>query len=331
MYSNELVLDIGFANTVIAVRGKGVVFNEPSIVLVTKSRGKLKLVASGAEAKRIVKNRERVHGATLVHPIKEGVIENAEAAILMLKDFLKKALPGRSFLSPKPEVIALISCGISVVERKTYENVLSAAGLKSPILMETPIAVSALLSSDYNLIVNCGASIADVAIVGPTGIITGCSVTTCGNEADRKICAYIADNYRMAILPSRAEELRIKIGSFYDNRLIDAQVAGKNLVDNSPHQTEITANEIFPMLSDVALNLADVVESVSMMCPEKLIMDVYHAGITFTGGFANSYGLSDFLAERLKMTVNVPKSPETVAALSALSFFDDREKMYKML
>ncbi|MBQ9369590.1 MAG: rod shape-determining protein [Clostridia bacterium] len=331
MYSNEIVVDIGYSKTVIAVRGKGIIFNEPSVVAVTKSRGKLKLIASGLDAKRHMKSRDRSHGTTLVHPVKEGVIENAEAAVLMLKDFLKKALPHRSFLSPKLEVIAVISCGISVVERKNYENVLSAAGLKSPILMETPIAISALLSSDYNLIVNCGASIADIAIVGPTGIITGCSVTTCGIEADRKICAYIADNYRMGISSVHAEELRIKIGSFYDNRLVDAQVSGKNLVDNTPHQAEITANEIFPMLSDVALNLADVVESVSMMCPEKLIMDVYHAGITFTGGFANSYGLSDFLAERLKMAVNVPKSPETTPALGALAFFDDREKMYKML
>jgi len=331
MYSNELVLDMGYATTVIAARGKGVVFKEPSVVAVTKSRGKLKMIASGSEARRYMRSRERAHGVTLVHPIKEGVIENAEAAVLMLKDFIRKAIPRRSFLSPKLEVIALISCGISVVERKNFENVLSAAGLKSPILMETPIAISAFLSSDYNLIVNCGASISDVAIVGPTGIITGCSVTTCGNEVDRKICAYIADNYRMGISFTRAEELRIKIGSFYDNRLIDAQVSGRNLVDNSPHQTEITANEIFPMLCDVAMNLADVVESVSLMCPEKLIMDVYHAGITFTGGFANSYGLSEFLTERLKMTVNVPKTPEDTPALGALAFFDDREKMYKML
>ena len=331
MYSNELVLDMGYANTIIAARGKGVVLKEPSVVAVLKQRGKLKLIASGAEARRYMKSRERAHGVTLVHPIKEGVIENAEAAILMLKDFLRKALPRRSFLSPKIEVIALISCGTSVVERKNFENVLSASGLKSPILMETPIAISALLSSDYNLIVNCGASIADVAIVGPTGIITGCSVTTCANAVDSKICAYVADNYRLGISATRAEEVRIKIGSFYDNQLISAEVMGRNLVDISPHQAEITANEIFPMMSDVALNLADVVESVSLMCPEKLIMDVYQAGVTLTGGFANSYGLADFLTERLKMTVNVPKTPEDTPALGALAFFDDRDKMYKML
>lgn len=331
MYSSELVLDMGYASTVIAARGKGVVLKEPSVVAVAKQRGKLKLLASGAEAKRYMKSRDRVHGASLIHPVKEGVIENAEAAVLMLKDFMKKALPRRSFLSPKLEVIALISCGTSVVERKNFENVLASAGLKSPILMETPIAISALLSSDYNLIVNSGASVTDVAIVGPTGIITGCSVTVCANAVDRKICSYLADNYRLGISPTRAEELRVKIGSFYDNQLIDAQVSGRNLVDNTPHQTEITANEIFPMMCDVALNLADVIESVSMMCPEKLIEDVYHAGITLTGGFANSYGLADFLYGRLKIPVNVPKSPEDTPALGALVFFDDRDKMYKML
>lgn len=331
MIGNELVLDMGYATTIIAARGKGIILKEPSVVAVVKLKGKLKLLSSGSEARRYMRSRDKVPNAILVHPVKEGVIENAEAAILMLKDFIRKALPKRNFLSPKLEVIATICCGTSVVERKNYENVLSAAHLKSPILMETPIAVSSLLSSDYNLIVNCGSSIADVAIVGPNGIVTGCSVTTAGNAADSKICSYVADNYRLGISPSRAEELRVKIGSFYDNQLISAEVAGRNLVDNTPHQAEITANEIFPMLSDVALNLADVIESVSLMCPEKLVMDVYQAGVTLTGGFANSYGIAEYLTERLKMTVNVPKSPEDAVALGALRFFDDRDKMYKLL
>ena len=169
------------------------------------------------------------------------------------------------------------------------------------------------------------------AIVGPNGIITGCSVTTCGNAVDSKICSYVADNYRLRISPSRAEELRVKIGSFFDNQLISADVMGRNLVDNMPHQAEITGNEIYPMMHDVAMNLADVIENISLMCPEKLVMDVYRSGITLCGGFANSYGIGDFLSDRLKICVNVPKAPEDAVALGALRFFDDRDKMFKML
>lgn len=329
--ANELVLDMGYASTVIAARGKGVIFKEPSVVAVVKQKGKLKLLASGSDARRYMRSREKEPNAVLLRPVKEGVIENAEAAILMLKDFIRKALPRRNIFSPRLDVIATICCGTSIVERKNYENVLAAAHIKSPVLMESPIAVSALLSSDYNLIAICGASIADVAIVGPNGIVTGCSVTTCGNAVDQKICSYVADNYRLGITPARAEELRVKIGSFFDNQMISAEVMGRNLVDNMPHQAEITANEIYPMMSEVATNLADVVESVSLMCPEKLIMDVYQAGVTFCGGFANSYGADEFLANRLKMQVNVPKSPEDAVALGALNFFDDRDKMFKML
>ena len=331
MIANELVLDMGYATTVIAARGKGVILKEPSVVAVEKQKGKLKLLASGSDARRYMRSREKSPSATLLHPVKEGVIENAEAATLMLKDFIRKALPKLSILSPRLDVIATICCGTSVVERKNYENVLAAAHIKSPVLMETPIAVSSLLSSDYNLIVTWGASITDVAIVGPGGIITGCSVTTCGNAVDQKICSYVADNYRLGISPSRAEELRVKIGSFFDNQMISADVMGCNLVDNMPHQAEITANEIFPMMCDVAMSLADVIESVSLMCPEKLVMDVYQAGITLVGGFANSYGADEFLSDRLKMRVNVPKSPEDAVALGALRFFDDRDKMFKML
>ena len=278
-----------------------------------------------------MRSRERDQNVKLVHPVKGGVIEDTDAAILMLKDFVKKALPKRSFFSPKMEVIATIPCGTSVVERKNYENVLAAVGLKSPILMEAPIAVSSALSSDYNLIATFGASISDVAIVGPSGIITGCSVTMCGNAMDERICAYVADNYRLGIPMSRAEELRTKIGSFNPKQIMSADVAGKSLVDNTPYQAELTSSEIAPMMYEVIGSFADVIENVSMMCPEKYILDVYHAGITFCGGVAASDGLADCLSERLKMKILVPRNADEAIALGALAFFDDRDKMYRML
>lgn len=331
MFTNEIVIDMGYAQTVIAIRGKGVVLKEPTVVAVARSRGKYKLFASGFEAKRYMRSRDRDPMAVLIHPTKAGMIEDTEAAILMLEDFIKKALPRRGLFSARPEVIATIACGTSVVERKNYENVLAEVGLKSPILMETPIAVSSQLSSDYNLIATFGASISDVAIVGPSGIITGCSVTMSGNAIDEKICTYIADNYRLGISMPRAEELRIKIGSFNPHQIMSADVVGQNLVDDTPCQAEITSGEIAPMIYSVFSSFAEVIESVSMMCPEKHILDVYHAGVTFCGGFALTDGLSEVLTDRLKMRVLVPKNPDETIALGALAFFDDRDKMYKML
>ena len=331
MFTNEIVIDMGYAQTVIAMRGKGVVFKEPSVVAVAHQGRKLKFYASGFDARRYMRNRDRDPLATLVHPVKGGVIEDYEAAILMLKDFLRKALPKRGIFSSRPEVIATIACGTSVVERKNYENVLTEVGLKSPILMETPIAVCSQLSSDYNLIATIGASISDVAIVGPSGIITGCSVTMCGNAVDEKICAYVAENYRLGISMARAEELRLKIGSLSSDQMMSADVAGRNLVDDSPYQVEITSGEISPMMSSVLSSFATVVESVSMMCPEKYIPDVYNAGITLCGGFAAGDGVADFLYNRLKIKVLVPKNPDETIALGALGFFDDRDRMYKML
>ena len=331
MFTNEIVIDMGYSQTVIALRGKGVVLKEPTVVALTRQRGKCKLLASGLDAKRYMRSRDKDPLAILVHPVKSGVIEDTDAAILMLKDFVRKALPRRGIFSPRPEVIATIACGTSVVERKSYENVLAAVGLKSPILMEAPIAVSAGLSSDYNLIATFGASVSDVAIVGPNGIITGCSVTMSGNAVDERIASYVADNYRLGISMSRAEELRTKIGSFSQRQVMSADVSGRNLVDDTPYQAEITSNEIAPILYEVMSAFADVIENVSMMCPEKYILDVYHAGVTFCGGFAYSDGLADYLTNRLKMNVIVPKNPDETIALGALSFFDDRDKMYKML
>lgn len=331
MLTNEIVIDMGYAQTVIALRGKGVVFKEPTVVALSRQGKKVKYYASGFDAKRYMRNRDRDPLAVLIHPVKGGLIEDSDATIWMLKDFLRKALPKRGLFSPRPEVIATIACGTSVVERKNYENVLAEVGLKSPILMETPIAVSSQLSCDYNLIATFGASVSDVAIVGPNGIITGCSVTMCGNAIDEKICSYIAENYRLGISQARAEELRIKIGSFYQGQMMSADVSGRNLVDDSPAQAEITSGEIAPMLISVLTSFATVVESVSMMCPEKFILDVYNAGITFCGGFAVTDGVADFLGDRLKMKVLVPKNPDEAVALGALAFFDDRDRMYKML
>ena len=331
MLTNEIVIDMGYAQTVIALRGKGVVFKEPTVVALSRQGKKVKYYASGFDAKRYMRNRDRDPLAVLIHPVKGGLIEDSDATIWMLKDFLRKALPKRGLFSPRPEVIATIACGTSVVERKNYENVLAEVGLKSPILMETPIAVSSQLSCDYNLIATFGASISDVAIVGPSGIITGCSVTMCGNAVDEKICSYIAENYRLGISQARAEELRIKIGSFYQGQMMSADVSGRNLVDDSPAQAEITSGEIAPMLISVLTSFATVMESVSMMCPEKFILDVYNAGITFCGGFAVTDGVADFLGDRLKMKVLVPKNPDEAVALGALAFFDDRDRMYKML
>ena len=331
MFTNEIVIDMGYAQTVIAMRGKGVIFKEPSIVAVAHQGKKLKFYGSGLEAKRYLRTRDRDPLAVAVHPVRGGAIEDYDAAVYMLKDFLRRALPKRGLFSPRPEVIATIACGTSVVERKNYENLLTEVGLKSPILMETPIAVSANLSSDYNLIATLGASISDVAIVGPSGIITGCSVTMCGTAIDEKICAYIAENYRLGISLLRAEELRVKIGSVASDQMMSSDISGKNLVDDSPYQVEITSEEIAPMITSVLSSFATVIESVSMMCPEKYIPDVYNAGITLCGGLAAGDGVAEFLYNRLKIKVLVPKAPDETIALGALAFFDDRDKMYRML
>ncbi len=331
MFTNEIVIDMGYTVTVIALHGKGVVFKEPTVVALARQGRKIKYYASGYEAKRYMRSRDRDPMAVLVHPVKGGVIEDSDVTIWMLKDFLRKALPKKGLFTPRPEVIATIACGTSVVERKNYENVLAEVGLKSPILMEAPIAVSSQLSSDYNLIATFGASVSDVAIVGPNGIITGCSVTMCGNAMDEKICAYVAENYRLGISKAHAEELRVKIGSFYSGQMMSADVYGRNLVDNKPAQAEITSGEISPLLLSVASSFAMVIESVSMMCPDKFIPDVYNAGITLCGGIAAAEGVADFLSDRLKMRVLVPKNPDETIALGALAFFDDRDRMYKML
>lgn len=331
MLTAELAIDIGHSQTVIAQRGKGVIFDEPSLIMVTKQRGKVKLLASGNEARKKLHGRERVVGSTFIRPIIDGNIENSEATILMLSDFLRKALPNRSFLSPKPECLVSIPCGTSAVERQNYENVFIAAGFKRPILMETPLAVIATLNTENNLIVASGATVTDVAIVGAQGIITGCSVNIAGKAMDDAISSYVSDNYKLNITSECAEEIRKNIGSFGPNQAATMDVVGKNIFDGMRHHIELTSDEINPILFQVADKLIEVIENVSMMCPEKIIMDVYKAGITFCGGLAESYGLAQYIAQKIHMAVNVPMNPHLTVCRGTLLHFEDKDRMFKLL
>ncbi len=326
----ELVIDIGGSNTTIYQRNKGIVLCEPSVVAVKKQRNRLRLIAAGKEAKRLSRNRsELAPGVNIVHPFNEGTVTNSEAARVMLKSFLETVTASR-FFRPKIAALVLISCGSSVVERKNIESIFTSLGIKNVTLVESPIAVSALLESPYNFIVISGATITEVAIVGPEGIITGCTVNISGNSMDEAIKKYLSEQYRLVISKAKTEELRVKLATLSDKQNIAVEIQGRDLIDSATRKIEITAEDIRKAIIGVVNNLADVIESVSMLCPDNIVEDIYHTGITFCGGLSNIHGLPKHLTERLKIKVNNISDP-TAPAAGAAAFFEDRDRLYKMI
>ncbi|NCA66696.1 MAG: hypothetical protein EOM87_01380 [Clostridia bacterium] len=330
MFNLELVIDIGGGNTTIYQNKKGIVLCEPSVVAVKKQRNKLKLIAKGKEAKRLSRNRsELAPGVNIITPFSEGTVTNSEAARIMLKGFLETVTAGR-FFRPNIDALVLISCGTSVVERKNIESIFTSLGIKNVTLVESPIAVAALLENPYNFIVISGATITEVAIVAPTGIITACSVNICGNSMDEAIKKYLSDQYRLVISKTRAEDLRIKLATLSDKQNIAVEVQGRDLIDSATRKIEITAEDLRKAIIGVVNNLADVIESVSMLCPDNLIEDIYHTGITFCGGLANIHGLAQHLTERLKIKVNSISDPAAPVTGGA-AYFADRDRLYAMI
>ncbi len=330
MFNMELAIDIGGSNTTIYQNKKGIVLSEPSVVAVKKQRSRLRLVSKGKEAKKLLLNRREIApGLNVLCPFSEGTVTNSEAARLMLKGFLETVTAGRLF-RPSIAALVLISSGASVVERKNIESIFTSLGIRNVTLVESPIAVSALLESPYNFIVIAGATTTEVAIVGPDGIITGCSVNISGNSMDEAIKKYLAEQYRIVISRTKAEELRIKLATLSDKQNIAVEVQGRDLIDSAIRKIEITAEDLRKAIIGVVNNLADVIESVSMLCPDNIVEDIYHTGITFCGGLANIHGLAQHLTERLKIKVNNisdPAAPVTGAA----AFFENKDRLYKMI
>ncbi len=304
MFGIELAIDIGGQNTTIFQHKKGLVLNEPSIVAVKKYRNKLRLIANGKEVQRLIAERNKKEvGVNILYPFSEGTVVNAEAAKLMVKGFLETVTANR-LIRPKIDALVLISCGATIVERKSIENIFTTLGIKNVTLIESPIALYALLENPYNFVVIGGATTTDIAILGPQGIITGCSVNIAGQAMDEAIKKHISEQYRLVISKAKAEEIRIKLATLHENQTLSMEIQGRDLIDSAIRKIEINSEDIRKAIIGIVNNLAEALESVSMLCPDNIAEDIYHSGITLAGGLANIHGLASYLTKRLRIKVN---------------------------
>lgn len=311
LFSQDIGIDLGTANTLVFVKGKGIVIREPSVVAVDVSAYPQKVVAVGNKAKQMI---GRTPGSiTAVRPLKDGVIADFEITSDMLKEFIKMAISSSPF--SKARVLICTPSGVTEVERKAVHDAARSAGAKYVSLIEEPMAAAIgaglpVSEAIGNMVVDIGGGTSEVAVISFGDIVTAQSARVAGDNFDESIIAYIRKKHNLLIGERTAEDIKIKIGSAYPYDGEGAMdVKGRNLLDGLPKNIEITSEEVREALSDPVNQILDAVRSTLEKTPPELSADIIDRGIMLTGGGALLRGLDKLISIETKIPVHVAENP----------------------
>ena len=311
MFSKDIGIDLGTANTLVFMKGKGIVMREPSVVAVDIRSEEV--LAVGTQAKEMI---GRTPGSIVaVRPLKDGVIADFDVTATMLKHFIRKAIKSNSF--SRPRVVVCIPSGVTEVERRAVEDAARQAGAKEVELIEEPMAAAIgaglpVAEPTGSMVVDIGGGTAEVAIISLGDIVTSCSVRVAGDKFDEAIISYVKKKYNLLIGERTAEEIKIKIGSAYPTEEMEnvtMDIKGRNLVDGLPKNVTIHADEVRDALADPLVTIVDAIKSTLEKTPPELSADVIDHGIMLTGGGALLRGLDLLVAQETGMPVHVAERP----------------------
>lgn len=310
MFSKDIGIDLGTANTLVCLKGKGIILREPSVVAVDVRTDSV--LAVGAQAKDMIGRTP--DSIVAVRPLKDGVIADFKITAKMLQHFIKKSVkPG---IFSKPRVIICMPTGVTEVERKAVEDAAYQAGAKPPVvLIEEPMAaaIGAGLPVDEpvgSMVVDIGGGTSEVAVISLGDIVTACSVRVAGDRFDEAILTYIKKKYNLLIGERTAEDIKIKIGSAYpyedEGSLV---VKGRNLLDGLPKDVTVNAAEIRDALADPLMTIVEAVRTTLEKTPPELSADIIDHGIVLTGGGALLRGIDMLIMQQTGMPVRIAKRP----------------------
>lgn len=310
MFSRDIGVDLGTANTLVFIKGKGIVIREPSVVAVDVRTNRV--LAVGSAAKDMI---GRTPGSIVaVRPMKDGVIADFEITAAMLKEFIRRAI-NTNFFGSKPRVMVCIPSGVTEVERRAVHDAARSAGAKTVSLIEEPMsaAIGAGLpvsEATGSMVVDIGGGTSEVAVISLGGIVSSRSVRVAGDNFDEAIIAYVKKKFNLLIGERTAEEIKIAIGSAYpydDEGTIE--VKGRNLMDGLPKNITISSDEVRGALSDPVNAILDAIRATLEKTPPELSADIIDHGIMLTGGGALLRGLDKLIAQETSMPVHVAESP----------------------
>ncbi|HLP08576.1 MAG TPA: rod shape-determining protein [Opitutaceae bacterium] len=321
--SNDIGIDLGTANTLVYVKGKGIILREPSVVAIDAASRRV--LAVGDEAKRML---GRTPGnINAIRPMKDGVIADFDITEAMLRYFIKKVQNNSKMIPPR--VVIAIPSGITEVEKRAVKESAIHAGAREVLLLEEPMASAIGVGLPVeepaaNMIVDIGGGTTEVAIISLAGVVFSKSIRVAGDELDLAIISYMKRAYNLLIGERTAEEIKIKVGSAYPlEEELTLEVKGRDSVAGLPKTIHITSQEIREALADTIASIVDAVRNALERCPPELSADLVDRGFVMAGGGALIRGIDRLLSERTGLPVTIADDPLSAVANGTGAVLED--------
>lgn len=329
-FSKDMGVDLGTANTLIYLRGKGIILREPSVVAIRNDNTR-QVLAVGDEAKEMI---GRTPGNIVaIRPLKDGVIADFDITQTMLKLFIKKVTNGNSIFRLNPRIVVCFPSGVTEVERRAIEEATEQAGARHVYLMEEPMAAAIgaglpVSEPTGSMVVDIGGGTTEVAVISLGGIVTSKSLRVAGDDLDQAIVTYIKKEYSLMIGERTAEHIKIEIGSvFQESEEKTLNIKGRDLISGLPKIVTVSSGEIREALDEPITSIIDSIKSTLEKTPPELAADVMDKGIMLTGGGAMLNGLDKLINRETHMPVNIAENPIDCVAIGAGKALEQIDKL----
>ncbi|RDY29633.1 rod shape-determining protein [Romboutsia weinsteinii] len=329
--TKDMGIDLGTANTLVYIKGQGIVVREPSVVAIRDDSKEV--LAVGEEAKRMI---GRTPGNIVaIRPMKDGVIADFDVTQSMLSYFIQKAAAKKGVVSPR--IAICVPFGVTEVEKRAIEEAARQAGAKDAYLIEEPMAAAIgaglkVEEPEGNMVVDIGGGTTEIAVISLGGIVTAKSIRIGGDEFDESIVSYVKKEYNLMIGERTAEDVKISIGStFKDDQETNMQIRGRDLISGLPKTVEICSTEVRDALKEPISSIVDAIKSTLEKTPPELASDIMENGIMLTGGGALLRGLDKLVRQETGMPVQIAEDPLDCVALGTGKSVEDQEIFEKVL
>ncbi len=333
VFSKDIGIDLGTANTLVYVRGRGIVINEPSVVAVNVKTGQI--VAIGNEAKKMV-GRTPAH-IRATRPLVEGVISDFEITEEMLRYFIQKVHKESFSLFPRPRVVIGIPSQVTEVERKAVEDAARNAGAREVYLVEEPMAAAIGIRLPVqealgSMVVDIGGGTSDIAMISLGGIVQAKNLRIAGDKLNEDIIRYARDEHKLLLGERTAEDIKIAIGSAYEmDEPMEAVMRGRDLITGLPREILVDDSEIRRAMRHSIKALVDSIKATIEETPPELVADIMHRGIYLVGGGSLLRGLDRLVSEETKIPVHVDEDPLTAVVRGTGIILEDIDKLAEVL
>ncbi|PIY95516.1 MAG: rod shape-determining protein [Candidatus Kerfeldbacteria bacterium CG_4_10_14_0_8_um_filter_42_10] len=331
-FSQDIGIDLGTANTLVYVKDKGILINEPSIVAINTRTDQI--LAVGNDAKNMI-GKTPAH-IVASHPLADGVISDFEVTEKMLKHFIEKVHRESFSVLPRPRIVIGIPMGVTEVERKAVEDAALNAGARQVFLIEEPMAAAIgarlpIQTSTGNLVVDVGGGTTEIAVISLGGIVTWKSLRIAGNELDSNIIQYARDKFNLLLGEKTAEQIKIEVGSAYPEKEVrETKMRGRDLISGLPKEVAINSTQIQEALSRTIRIFVENIKSTIETTPPELVADIFERGIVLTGGGALLRGLDKVISLETGIPVHIIDDPLTAVVRGTGIILEDIEAVKEL-